>query len=147
MAYSFLQLEDGSGFYSQEVDVQWYYLLEDSDRVSDQTEIVIPRTIVPEETVFDVTVYFRTRSTKAASTPTTIHYRLDCLSTNSQIVDWTSVVTASAVNITIGSDTNQILSDRNALERKQITVKTDSGLSTQQIKAASWTVRNLQGIQ
>ena len=115
--------------------------------MSDQVEIQIPKTIVHEETSFTVTAYFRDRGTKAAATPTTIHYRLDCLSTRREIKDWTSVSTPAGSNtITISASDNQILDDSNTTETKQITIKLDTGLSTQQIKPALWKVRNLQGI-
>jgi len=115
--------------------------------LADQVEIQIPETIVPEETTFTLTAYFRTRATQAASTPTTIHYRLDCLSTRREILDWTSVATPAASNtITITSAQNQILDDSFPIETKQVTIKLDDGLSTQVIKAAQWKVRNLQGI-
>ena len=115
--------------------------------MTDQVEIQIPITIVPEETTFTATVYHRTRSTQAASTPTTIHYRVDCLTTKRQITDWTSVSSPAASNtIVITSAENQILDDSNAREKKQITIKLDSGLTTQQIKPKQWTVENIQGI-
>lgn len=115
--------------------------------MTNQVEIQIPLTIVPEETTFTATAYFRTRSSKAASTPTTIHYRVDCLSTKQQIADWTSVSSPSTSNaIVMSSAYNQILDDSNAMETKQLTVKVDSGLSTQVIKPIRWKVENLLGI-
>jgi hypothetical protein len=130
-------LEDDSG----------YILLEESSEVPDQIEIAIPLTGVPEETTFTATAYFRTRASKTASVPTTVHYRVDCLTTKTQIQDWTQVTTPAESNaITITSAHNQIIDDAHNNERKQLTVKTDSGLSTQVIKTARWKVRNLQGI-
>ena len=116
--------------------------------MSDQIEIQMPQTIVPEQTTFTLTAYFRTRATKTASTPTTIHYRVDCLSTQRQITDWTVVSSPSTSNtIVITATENKILDDSFNIETKQITVKLDSGLSTQVIKAVTWKVRNLLGIQ
>ena len=115
--------------------------------MTDQVEIVMPLSIVYEETTFIATVYNRTRPTKASSTPTTIHYRVDCLSTKRQITDWTSVSSPAASNeITVTASENQILDDSHEYETKQLTVKLDSGLTTQQIKPTTWKVRNLQGI-
>jgi len=115
--------------------------------MADQVEIQIPQTIVPEETTFTVTAYFRTRASQAASTPTTIHYRIDCLTTKRLILDWTAVGSPSTSNtIVITSAQNQILDDSFETETKQITIKLDDGLSTQVIKPALWRVRNLQGI-
>ena len=122
-------------------------LLEESMYMTDQIEVQIPQTRVSEETTFILTAYFRARGTKAVSIPTTIHYRVDCLTTKRQITDWTSVSSPAASNtITITATENQILSDAHPVETKQITIKTDSGLSTQAIKPARWKVYNLQGI-
>ncbi len=115
--------------------------------MTDQVEIVMPLSIVQEETTFTVTVYNRARSTKASSTPTTIHYRVDCLSTKRQITDWKSVSSPAASNtIVITALENNILDDSHEWEKKQITIKLDDGLTTQQIKPATWKVRNLLGI-
>jgi len=114
--------------------------------MADQVEIQIPLTIVPEETTFTVTTYHRTRATRAASTPTTIHYRVDCLSTKRQITDWTLVSTPAGSNtIVITATENQILEDGHANETKQITIKLDSGLTTQVMKTKTWKVTNIQG--
>lgn len=125
----------------------WYIILQESDDMTDQIEIQLPLTIVYEETTFTVTAYFRTRGTKAAATPTTIHYRVDCLTTKRQITDWTSVSSPSTSNdIIVTATENQILDDSNEIETKQLTVKIDSGLTTQAIKPIRWKVRNLLGI-
>jgi len=114
--------------------------------MADQIEIHFPETVVPEETTFTATVYFRTRASAAASTPTTIHYRIDCLSTRTQIVDWTSVSSPAGSNtIVISADHNQILNDGHTRERKLLTIKIDSGLSTQVMRRKWWTVENLLG--
>jgi hypothetical protein len=116
--------------------------------MTDQVEIALPLTIVEEETTFTATVSHRTRPTKESSTPSTIHYRVDCLSTQQEITDWTSVASPSASNsIVITSTENQILDNSFSTETKQLTIKLDSGLSTQQIKPITWKVRNLQGIR
>ena len=142
----FLLLETSSQIGLQ-ITVAFGILLEESLYVSDQIEIQLPLTIVPEETTFTATAYFRTRSTKAASTPTTIQYRVDCLTTKRQITDWTSIAVPDSSNtIVITSTENQILDDANQWETKQLTVKVDSGLTTQAIKPVRWKVQNLTGI-
>jgi hypothetical protein len=114
----------------------------------DQVQIHFPQTVVPEETTFTATVYFRTRATATASTPTTIHYRIDCIASGRQVVDWTSVSSPSTSNtITISATHNQILSDLHLREKKQLTIKVDSGLSTQIIAKKTWYVENLLGIR
>ena len=114
--------------------------------MSDQIEIVLPKTTYLEEDTFPVTAYFRTRATKAASTPTTIRYRIDCLKTNAVIRDWTSVSSAANVTISITASDNQIQDDSNRLERKQIIVQADNGLSTQVNGKAVYRIKNLTGI-
>ena len=115
--------------------------------MADQIEIQIPLTIVPEETTFTTTAYFRTRASKSTSTPTTIHYRVDCLTTRREIADWTVVSTPAGSNtITMTAAYNQILDDAHPVEKKQLTVKVDSGLTTQVIQRKTWKVENLHGI-
>ena len=141
---SFLLLETG-GLVEQERD-EVYILLEESNRLADQVEIQIPKTKVVEETSFPATAYFRTRTTKSASTPTTVHYRVDCLKTRKVLQDWTTVVAAANVSITMTTAFNEIQDDSSRLERKQLTVQADQGLSTQINGKVTWEVRNLQGI-
>ena len=141
-----IQAQDGT-LVSQQEARNWYILSQESDMAATQIEIQIPITVVAEETTFTATGYFRTRSTKAEAIPTTIHYRVDCLTTGRQITAWTSVTPlAQTANIVITAAQNQILSDGNKRETKQITIKLDSGLATQIIKSKQWIVSNLQGI-
>ena len=114
--------------------------------MADQIEIVLPKTTYLEETTFPVTAHFRTRATKAASIPTTIRYRIDCLKSGEVIRDWTTVSAASSVTISITASDNQIKNDSNRLERKQILVQADNGLSTQVNGKAVYRIENLQGI-
>lgn len=114
--------------------------------MADQVEIQLPKTRVKEGDNFTLTANFRTRSTKAASTPSTIRYRVDCIKTRRTVVDWTSVSAASAVSIAIPSTVNKIKDDSNTKEHKQIIVQADAGLSTQATGRAVWIVENLFGI-
>jgi hypothetical protein len=114
--------------------------------VADQIEIQIPRTAtIKEGSHFTATAYFRTRSTSSASTPTTIKYRLDCLTSGSVLTDWTSVGSASNVSIAVTGTHNAIQSDANDVEVKQLTVMADEGLATQVRQAMRWRVTNLFG--
>ena len=80
-----------------------------------------------------------------AQVPTTLHYRLDCLSTGTQILDWTSITADDVSSIAITATQNAIQSDCNEIERKQLTVKANSGLSTQYQASFSYDVTNLFG--
>jgi hypothetical protein len=111
----------------------------------DQVEIQIPKPTVTEGTGFTATAAFRTRSTKAASTPTTVKYRLDCLTTETLLADWTSLTPSSSVSIPVIGTYNAIQSDTNDVEVKQLTVKADDGLATQVVQSVRWKVENLFG--
>lgn len=113
---------------------------------ADQVEITLPKTKWLEETSFTATAFFRNRSTKAATTPTTVHYRVDDLKTGKELTDWTSVTPAGSVSISITSTHNEIQDDSSAFERKQLIVQADRGLSTQANGKVVWQVQNLHGI-
>ena len=115
--------------------------------MADQVSIRLPKTRWPEETTFTATVNFRDRATEAASTPTTIHYRVDCLSTDTQLQGWTLVSSPAAEkDITITSDNNTIQDGTKQREHRQIIVMADMDLSTQATGRAVWLVENFQGM-
>ena len=73
--------------------------------------------------------------------------RLDCLTTKSTVREWTSVGSPAGANdITITSTDNKIIDTLSNVERKQIIVQGDRGLSTQITGKSAWTVNNLRGI-
>lgn len=112
----------------------------------DQVSIVLQRPSVKEDSAQSATAYFRDRATEAASTPTNIYYRLDCLTTGTAILDWTTVSAASNATISITSSQNQIYDASNTYETKRLTVAGDYGLSTQVTETAFYRVENLSGV-
>lgn len=112
----------------------------------DQVSIVLPRPIFREDSAFSATVYFRDRATQAASVPTNIKYRLDCLTTGYAILDWTTVSAASSATISVTAAQNAILDESNSYENKRLTVAGDYGLSTQVTEFATYQVTNLSGV-
>ncbi len=141
----FLELEDET-LLVLEGNHEFYLLLEDNTPVADQVEISLPKTTFLEESVFTLTVFFRTRSTKSASTPTTVRYRIDSPKTGTEIRDWTTVSAAPNVDIVIAASDNEIIDDGTRFETKQIIVQADNGLSTQVNGKAIWKIKNLTGI-
>ena len=111
----------------------------------DQIALMVPEPRFREGSAFTATAHFRTRATSAATTPTTIHYRLDCLTTCTELADWTSVSASTNVSIAITATHNSIQSNGNARERKQLSVMTNMDLPTQCREAVSWIVENLYG--
>lgn len=111
----------------------------------DQIAFQLPEPRVKEGSAFQLPVYLRRRSTAAAATPTTIHWRLDCLTSETEVVDWTSVSAASSFTLSITGAHNAMQSQGNDVEVKQVTVMTDRDLSTQYLERVTYRVENLYG--
>ena len=117
----------------------------------DQIEIQLPKTQYIERSSFTATAYFRTRSTGAAATPTTVHYRIDNLSTRNEVKGWTSVTPGTTASITVASTENVM--DGNSAQwtvpkwqTLQLTVALDKDLSTQVTQSKNWRVNNILGV-
>ena len=103
----------------------------------------IPRTRMPEGTAFQATAYFR--SGDASSAPSTLKYRLDCLTTRKVVTDWTTLTAAAAVNFNITATQNATQDQSRRTELKQITVSANHGLATQFRATAKYRVENIEG--
>ena len=104
--------------------------------------ITIPRFTYDEGTTFVATANFR--SGDASAVPTTARYRVDCKTTGKKITDWTTLTPAASISITMSADDNQIVSTGRQKERRQLTVESDTDLSTQTRERIFWTVRNIE---
>lgn len=112
----------------------------------DQIVFSTPKRTVNEQSTMLIFTKYRDRSTAALVVPTTVAYRVDDLSTGIKLVDFTNVTPATGIFITITSAANKIQNDFLGYETKQLTVKTDAGLSTQFIETFTWDVKNIQGL-
>lgn len=112
---------------------------------TDQIEIQIPKTRVKEGSAFTATAYFRDRASAAADAPTTIKYRVDCLTTGTELTDWTTVTTGETASIAITATHNAIQDSAREYEVKQLTVASDFELATQCRQTKTWRVENLYG--
>lgn len=83
---------------------------------------------------------------EALVVPTTLRYRIDCLTTGRTVRDWTTLTPASTVAIPITPSDNAILNTRNASERKQMVIQTDYGTDDQAVEYSEWIVKNLLGV-
>ena len=108
------------------------------------TFIKLTDTNIKERNSIPVTAYFRD-SSNAAAAPTTVHYRIDDITTHTEILTWTSVSTASSVTITIKSSENKIVNQGDVRERRQITVSADKGTTTETRDTAEWFIENIGG--
>lgn len=107
--------------------------------------ITIPKPIVEERNGFTATSYYRDGD--AGSAPTTARYRIDCLTTNTTLVDWTSLTPGESIAIAVASGTNRIISNSNRFEKKQLTVAADHGTSTETRDVVNWKVRNTRAFK
>ena len=99
---------------------------------------------VKERNSITITAYFRD-SSNAADAPTTCHYRIDDISTKTKITDWTSVTTGVSVDIVIKSNENRIIAQGDKRERRQLTVSSDKGTTTETRDTSEWFVENIGG--
>lgn len=80
-----------------------------------------------------------------AQVPTTLKYRIDCLDSGAQVLDWTSITADDVSTLSVTGAQNAIQNDCNEFERKQLTLMANSGLDTQYQDSFTWTVKNLSG--
>lgn len=89
--------------------------------------------------------------------PNTVHWRLDCSTTNQVVRDWTAVapqytfddygqVTVSYAIINIPSAANAILDSCNPRELKRLIVCTNKDTDGERKDVVSYYVNNLQGV-
>ena len=107
--------------------------------------ISVPNPITIEGSSFNVTAYFRD-SSNAAEAPTTSKYRIDCLSTGKELLDWTTLTPAVSNSIAITATYNAIQNSSNTTEKKQITVAANPGGATQTRDVAIWLTENVSGV-
>lgn len=113
--------------------------------MTDQVAVKIPKTIWNEGASFVATAVFRDRETAAADAPSTVKYRVDCLSTGREITGWTNASAAASVSISVTSTHNAILDGSNEYEIKQMTVIGDYGAADQSVGVVQWRVTNIYG--
>lgn len=77
-----------------------------------------------------------------AVTPNACRYRVDCKTTGQSPLDWQSIAAASEVTIDIPGTANEIISDANESEVRQITVQANPGQSNQRTVVGEYVVPN-----
>lgn len=102
----------------------------------------------PEDSAFTLTIKFWDDAAEpwTAYTPSSIKYRIDCLSSGAQLTDWTSVSAASSVAQVIPASAQSIQRETNWRERRKVTVMANDGLSTQYQGAFDYYVENNKAI-
>jgi hypothetical protein len=93
-----------------------------------------------EGSALPVTAGFRT--TNVATAPTTAKYRVDDPDSGCEKVGWTNLTPASSIAFTIAASANECGSCR-AIERRELIVMADEGLSTQFVERLIYEVENV----
>jgi hypothetical protein len=66
-----------------------------------------------------------------AATPTTLRWKLDCVTTQTSLVEWTDLAASDTVNLTVPASSNAIIYVANPYETKRITVQANAGTDAQ----------------
>lgn len=77
-------------------------------------------------------------------TPTSARYKVTDCKTKTEMVAWTSLTPAAAMEIIIPGSLNTIISDSRRSETKTVTVNTDEGLDTQHYEEYEYRIKNLK---
>jgi hypothetical protein len=101
---------------------------------------------VREKSQHVLSVTFRDRTTVANVTPTNIRYRIDDLTNCATILDWTAVSPDDEITLTITPTQNELQSQCNREEKRQVTVAADYGLSSQFMDSVCFDVENIRGV-
>lgn len=83
--------------------------------------------------------------TWTAQVPTTLRYRIDCNTTGTEVLGWTSITADDVNTISITATQNAIQNDCNEFEEKQLTLQANAGLATQYQNIFAYQVKNLSG--
>jgi hypothetical protein len=111
--------------------------------MADRASLYIPVDITADGDNFTATIQFFDEASGVLTAPTTVEYRIDCLTNDHKVLDWTSVTTGDTVSIAVAGTYNTIITAANSFERKQITVCADRGLTFQCIDQKQWLCKNL----
>lgn len=74
--------------------------------------------------------------------PSTVRYRVDCVTTQTQVIDWTDAGAVSTQTIAIPASAMVIIDNANAMETKRMSVQVNWGTDSQLSQAIEWDVLN-----
>jgi hypothetical protein len=111
--------------------------------MSDVAVLYIPFEKTRDGDNFTADAQFRDSASGELSAPGSVDFRIDCITNNQEVLDWTSVTADDTVSIAIASLYNAIITTTNASEIKQLTVTGDRGQTFQCTAQKRWTVVNL----
>lgn len=79
------------------------------------------------------------------TTPLSLRYRIDCLTNQAAVLDWTDIEPQAVNEVVITSAQNRILNTSNVEEVRQVTVEA-TGADGPVIETETYRVRNLLGV-
>ena len=97
---------------------------------------------INERDQLPVTLLLRIKSSGTPATPSTLRWRLDCVTTQNVVQDWAAIGASSTVNLTIPASANDIVNDRNSFEVKRITAQANYGTDAQVNGFLEYQVKN-----
>jgi hypothetical protein len=74
--------------------------------------------------------------------PVTMRYRVDCVTTSVQVLDWQTLNPSSPVDFTIPASAHVIQDDTNLYEIKRLTIEANAGLDNQISDIVDYGVQN-----
>ena len=80
------------------------------------------------------------------TTPTSVTYRVDCLTNNSELRDWTGVAPQSQIEITLDTSDNVIIDQGNFTEIRLVTIEAYYGVADKLTTTYQYLVKNLRKI-
>lgn len=101
--------------------------------------------VVNEGSTAYLTVTFLDKDGNQAA-PTSITYRIDCLTTGTQVKGDTVVTPAAQVEITLGADDNAIQDQTNENEERLVTIEASYGASDGVKDSYRYILRNLKKV-
>ena len=100
---------------------------------------------VNEKTTAYVAVKFYDKA-GALAAPSSVTWRLDCMTNSQQIADWSSISPASEIEITVGFALNAIINQANDTERRVVTVRAVYGASDELHSEFVYILQNLRNV-
>lgn len=99
--------------------------------------------VVDEGSAAFVTFTFRDEDGNLI-TPSTVEWRLDDLTNDANIVDWTVITPDTSVSVQCTGAHNSISAESKQYELREVSVRIDNGLATQAYKSKRYKVKNLR---
>lgn len=101
--------------------------------------------IVNEESSAFLTVEFYDKNDEL-TTPSSVQYRLDCLTNNQEVRTWTAFNPASVIEIGLDTNDNSIIDQGNFTELRLVTIEAYYGVSDKLTTTFQYLVKNLRKI-